>query len=85
MGKELRKDPRRKISTAGTIYSTNGKAIVNCVVRDVSVSGVQLTLVKEQDLPRKFILFMSSKVRRECTLVWQFSIMVGARFNAVNT
>jgi hypothetical protein len=54
MGKELRKNRRRKISTAGMIYTTNGKAIVGCVVRDVSLSGAQLILEKEQDHASSF-------------------------------
>ena len=81
MGSELRKHPRRKISAKEMIYTPNGEALVKCAVRDVSASGAQLILDSEKTLPRKFVLLMSTKVRRDCTLVWQFSIMAGARFS----
>jgi hypothetical protein len=83
MGKELREYARRKISATGMIYATDGKAIVSCSVRNVSAGGAQLILDREKELPPKFVLSMSQtgQVRRECTLVWQFSIMAGTRFN----
>ena len=82
MGKEQRKDPRRAISTSGMIYAVSGKPIVGCQLRDISVSGAQLILDREAELPKKFTLILSHQgnVRRACTLAWQFSIMAGVRF-----
>jgi hypothetical protein len=84
MGRELRKSARRSVSSPGAVFGTNGKLIVECRLRDVSVSGVQFVLEQEADIPKTFLLAMSrdGKVRRQCTLIWQFSIMVGAKFRA---
>jgi hypothetical protein len=82
MSRDHRKKPRRQITTAGMVYGNDGKPIVGCRVRDISDSGVQLALDKDRDLPHKFVLSLShvGNIRRHCTLVWQFSILVGARF-----
>ena len=64
------------------IYAIDGQAIVKCHVEDISVSGARISLDKETELPGHFVLVMShaGQVRRQCTLVWQFSIVAGARF-----
>ena len=82
MGREQRKHRRRMVSAPGIVFGTNGKPIVECQVRDVSETGAQIVLEREAALPREFTLAMSrnGKVRRACTLVWQFSIVAGARF-----
>jgi hypothetical protein len=84
MGIEKRKARRRAVSTPGTILTADGKLIGGCCVRDVSATGAQIVLDTEMTLPKKFVLLLASqgKVRRDCTLVWQFSIMAGARFEA---
>jgi hypothetical protein len=82
MGKEQRKSPRRAVSAPGIVFGTGGKLIVGCQLRDVSATGAHIILDKEAALPRRFVLTMSraGSVRRACSLVWQFSIMAGARF-----
>ena len=83
MGKEQRKDSRRPFAAMGIVFGIDGKLIVRCELRDVSVSGAQIVLEKEATLPSRFLLAMSlnGKVRRACTLAWQFSIMAGAKFD----
>ena len=83
MGAEQRKKPRHAFSASGIVFGIDGKLIVGCRLRDVSVSGAQIVLEKEANLPRRFILAMSldGKVRRFCTLAWQFSIVAGAKFD----
>ena len=83
MGREQRKSPRRLVAASGMIVSADGKKpIANCSVRDVSATGAQIILERETDLPKKFLLVLShqGKVRRVCTVVWQFSIMAGVSF-----
>ena|SRR5579872_2913837 len=82
MSREQRQSRRRAVSTPGIVFGTNGKPIVECQLRDISATGAQIVLDKETTLPERFVLAMSrdGKVRRQCTLVWQFSIVVGARF-----
>ena len=84
MSTEQRKHPRQTFSRTGIVFGTDGKLIVRCDLRDVSVSGAQFVLEREATLPRRFILAMSQdgKVRRSCTLAWQFSIMAGAKFDS---
>jgi PilZ domain-containing protein len=82
VGREHRRHRRRKMTTPGCVFGINGKPIVQCRVHDISASGVQIVLEREAELPAEFMLAMShnGRVRRSCTLVWQFSIMAGARF-----
>jgi hypothetical protein len=82
MLKEHRKDSRRVFSARAMVYSTDGKPIVGCALRDISVSGAQLALDRKAALPQKFVLVLSrdGKVRRNCMLAWQSSILAGAKF-----
>jgi c-di-GMP-binding flagellar brake protein YcgR len=82
MGKEQRRAKRHSVQYTGMIYSTNGKPIVRCQLRDISATGAQLALEREIDLPPKFVLALSrdGQVRRQCTIAWQLSIVVGVKF-----
>jgi hypothetical protein len=51
-------------------------------LRNVSATGAQIELSREIELPKKFLLSLSEsgQVRRQCTIVWQFSTVVGVHF-----
>lgn len=82
MGKQLRKFERRRIQLAGTIYARDGKALVQCELRDISKGGARLALPRELELPQEFLLSLSADgyVLRQCKKAWQFSILVGVQF-----
>jgi hypothetical protein len=64
------------------IYDTDGKWVAPCRLRNISVSGAQLELKRETELPRTFLLSLSKngEVVRRCVIVWELSTVVGVRF-----
>jgi hypothetical protein len=73
---------RQSVSHDAMIYETAGAQIAPCVLRNISVTGAQIELQRETDLPKTFMLSFSANggVRRRCTIVWQFSTVVGVKF-----
>jgi PilZ domain-containing protein len=82
VGKDKRKAIRRRIPVPAMIYSHDGRPIVGCTVRDISATGAQVLLARPMALPAEFVLALSNntQVRRNCILVWQNAISVGASF-----
>ena len=78
-----RKSPRQVVSAPAMIYDTRGNSVMECIVRDISATGVGLKLSQDLPLPQSFFLALTREgnVRRSCELVWQFSIVAGARFS----
>jgi PilZ domain-containing protein len=66
----------------GMIYGTDGARIAPCRLRNVSATGAQIELSREIELPKKFLVSLSEsgQLRRHCTIVWQFSTVVGIHF-----
>lgn len=64
------------------VYTSDGKPLVACQLCDVSATGAKIAVAKEVVLPKSFVLSLSrdGQVRRECTVAWQFSVVVGVRF-----
>jgi hypothetical protein len=54
---ETRIAPRYRVMKAGTIEFVGGKPI-NCVVRDLSVTGAALEVPNRAGIPEKFLLVM---------------------------
>jgi len=80
----LRKDKRKPIAAEGMIYDTQGKPLIAVTVRNVSISGAQLELTTEVELPPHFSLALtrSGNVRRPCKRIWQFATVAGVSFYA---
>jgi hypothetical protein len=64
------------------IYGVDGKAVAECIVRNFSVSGAQIELGNDFEMPDTFVLSLSrdGSVRRRCKKVWQFASVVGLSF-----
>ena len=80
------KSPRAKrqpVNQVGMIYAVNGARIAPCRLRNISVTGAQIELQREIELPKTFLLSLSENgvVRRRCTIAWQFSIVAGVKFD----
>ena len=78
-----RKSPRFQIAAPAMIYDVNGNSVMACTVRDISKTGAGLKLDQDIPLPQSFLLALTrdGNVRRLCELVWQFSVVAGARFS----
>lgn len=84
------KQPRAKrqpVNQAGMIYAANGARIAPCRLRNISATGAQIEFDREIILPKSFLLSLSENgvVRRRCTVAWQFSTVVGVKFDLDTT
>jgi hypothetical protein len=72
---------RQPVDRDGMIYGADGARIGPCRLRNISNTGAQLELRRETVLPKTFLLALSEdgRVRRRCTIVWQFSTVVGVK------
>jgi hypothetical protein len=84
MAKMQPRAKRQPISQDAMIYAANGTRIAPCRLRNVSATGAQIELHREIELPRKFLLSLSENgvVRRQCVIAWQFSTVVGVKFDS---
>jgi hypothetical protein len=74
---------RRPANQDAMIYgATTGARIAPCRLRNISATGAQIELFREVDLPKTFLLSLSTTggVQRRCTIAWQFSTVVGVKF-----
>ena len=83
MATDGRKAKRQSVQHDGVVHAASGEAIARCRLRNISKTGAQIELSRDVDLPQRFVLSLSSQgqVHRRCHLVWQFSTVVGARFD----
>jgi hypothetical protein len=61
-------------------HSSSAATVERAMIRERVLAGITRG---EATLPPRFMLAMSrdGKVRRACTLAWQFSIVAGAKFD----
>jgi hypothetical protein len=83
MAANSRAHKRQSIYTGGAVYDGSGRKLTECHIRNVSVGGAQLELSEDLALPQVFTLSLtqSGNVRRACRRIWQFSTVVGVRFD----
>jgi hypothetical protein len=57
--------------------------LAQCTVRNISIKGAQLELMREIVVPQTFLLTLShdGHVRRACSKVWQFATVLGVKFS----
>ena len=85
MPEERRRSPRRRLYRAAKIKVGVGILVHDCILIDISDSGVQLH-VRGFDVPNEFVLLLSGDgVVRESTykVVWRRGHEVGAEFVGV--
>ena len=82
MPTEQRRWRRKPIGADGFLYTTDGRQIGPCEVRDVSGGGAMLVISAADALPSEFVLSLSrnGQVRRHGQVVWQAVKHIGVRF-----
>jgi hypothetical protein len=82
MSEKQPRSRRQPVAQDGMIYGDDGARIAPCRLRNISTTGAQIELHREADLPKTFRLALSEngRVQRRCTIVWQFSTVVGVKF-----
>lgn len=77
---DKRANLRNRVLKAGTI-EFDGTAI-NCVVRNVSISGAALDVSSPLGVPEHFTLaFRAEGVHIPCQVVWRKERRIGVKFN----
>ena len=78
---ETRIAPRHRVSKAATIEFVGGRPI-NCVVRNLSVTGAAIELSNRDGIPDSFLLVMPDDgLRLLCQIVWQKDYRIGVTFD----
>jgi hypothetical protein len=82
MTQNQRKAKRQPLTVRGMIYDLAGKSLAEVDVRNISMTGAQVEMLTEIDLPPAFVLAMSASgtVRRACEKVWQTGTAAGVSF-----
>jgi len=77
---ERRAVPRKPVLMSGTIQFAGGA--VNCLVRDMSISGAALDVAGPHDIPERFnLVFKADGTRIPCRVVWRQEERVGVAFD----
>jgi len=77
---ETRIAPRYRVSKAGTI-KFRGSAL-DCVVRDLSITGAAIEVTSPAGIPESFILVMPDEgLRLPCQVVWRKPFRIGVKFD----
>ena len=82
MSSDKRKFPRKKINAMAFLYTTEGGALGQCRVKDISSGGARLAHSVSDELPAEFLLSFSrnGRVRRRCETRWRKDGELGVRF-----
>jgi hypothetical protein len=81
-GIELRKKPRRQFRYRAKILTSEKGTPRYCSISDISEIGARIVLARDEELPPRFLLLLSSQggARRVCRLVWRKGLTVGVEF-----
>jgi hypothetical protein len=77
-----KRETRKSLSQPGWITLDGGFAARQCVVKDLSTTGAQVTIDDPNSLPAKLRLAFSRDARtgRRCEVVWRRGKSVGVKF-----
>jgi len=76
---ETRRAPRRRVLKAGSI--TFGGVAIDCLVRNLSVTGAALEVTSLVGIPDQFALIVAAdKIQYRCTVVWRKDRRIGVAF-----
>ena len=72
--------PRKPVLMSGAIQFAGGA--VNCLVRDMTISGAALDVAELLDIPERFILvFKVDGTHIPCRVVWRQHERIGVTFD----
>jgi hypothetical protein len=78
---DKRKSHRQTLKYPAKI-DVNGDGPINCLLTEVSASGVRLTVEFPDQVPQYFALLLAAEqnVMRRCKVVWREGSVIGAEF-----
>lgn len=79
-----RPPPRRRVLLGGLITYAQGTHCFSCAIRDLSESGVRITMNSRHALPSSvFLINLRDRVAYECRTVWSKGAEAGLAFDKV--
>ena len=77
---ERRAIPRKPVLMSGAIQFA-GSAI-NCLIRDMTISGAALDVADPRDIPERFnLVFKADETHIPCHVVWRQDERIGVAFD----
>jgi hypothetical protein len=77
---ERRAIPRKPVLMSGAIEFA-GSAI-NCLIRDMTISGAALDVADPRDIPERFnLVFKADETHIPCHVVWRQDERIGVAFD----
>ena len=77
---ERRAIPRKPVLMSGAIQFAG--CAINCLVRDISISGAALDVAEPQDIPERFnLIFKADGTHIPCHVVWRQAERIGVAFD----
>jgi hypothetical protein len=77
---ERRADPRKTVLMSGAIQFAG--STIDCLIRDISISGAALDFTNPRDIPERFILvFKADGTLIPCHVIWREGERIGVAFD----
>ena len=77
---ERRANPRKPVLMSGAIEFA-GSAI-NCLIRDMTISGAALDVAEPHDIPERFnLVFKADGTHIPCHVIWRQEERIGVAFD----
>jgi hypothetical protein len=77
---ERRTIPRKQVLMSGAIEFAGGT--INCLIRDISISGAALDVSNPLDIPDRFnLLFKADGTQIPCHVIWRKDERIGVAFD----
>ena len=77
---ERRANPRKPILMSGAIQFAG--STINCLIRDLSISGAALDITNPHDIPERFnLVFRADGTLIPCHVIWREEDRIGVVFD----
>jgi hypothetical protein len=77
---ERRAVPRKPVLMSGAIEFAG--STINCLIRDISISGAALDVTNPHDLPERFnLVFKADGSNIPCHVIWRQEERIGVAFD----
>ena len=77
---EKRASPRKTVLMSGAIEFAG--STINCLVRNISISGAALDVTSPLDIPERFnLVFKADGAHIPCHVVWRQEDQIGVAFD----
>lgn len=76
-----RKHERRRVFKGGKIVLHDGRSVINCTIRNLSVGGATLEVESPLGIPDRFGLIINPEnIVKACRLAWKKEKLIGVSF-----